>query len=144
MCVCRAALRTGFVIAGVKGKMDMPAIFAGKGTPAQCRGAAMSDGPDGAMLLRGKRRSRFKQLRNKTAQRSQHRGGSVHEQLRELALAGKLAAELIHQLQCVFGGLVSQVQIHHGGSDLFMAQEFLDGVQMRAGFQQVRGKGMAQ
>ena len=74
-----AALGAGFVIAGVIGKMKMPALFAGKGTPAQCRSAAMSDRPDGALLLSRERRSRFEELRNKTAQRPQHRGGSVHE-----------------------------------------------------------------
>ena len=43
-----------------------------------------------------------------------------------------------------WGGLVGQVQIDHGGGDLFMAQEFLDGVQMRASFQEMGRKGMAQ
>ena len=124
--------------------MNMAALFAGKGTPAQCRSAAVSDRPDGAMLLRRERRSRFEQLRDKTAQRPQHGGGSAHELWRGLALAGQLAAELVHQLQGILGGLVGQMQIHHGGGDLFMAQEFLDGVQMRAGFQEMGGKGMTQ
>jgi hypothetical protein len=34
------------------------------------------------------------------------------------------------------------MQIHHGGVDLFMTQELLDGVQVSASFQQLRGKGM--
>src|SRR5215471_5986318 len=59
-------------------------------------------------------------------------------------LAGELAAELVHQLQGIFGSLVSQVEIHHGGSDLLMAQQFLDGVQMRAGLQEMSGKRMTQ
>src|SRR5262249_48902586 len=51
--VCRlcSTLGAGFVITGVVGKMNMPAL-AGKDIPAQCRSAAMSDRPDGAMLLR--------------------------------------------------------------------------------------------
>src|SRR5271157_6548883 len=36
------------------------------------------------------------------------------------------------------------MQVHHGGGDLFMTQELLDGVQMRAGLQEVGGKGMPQ
>ena len=60
------------------------------------------------------------------------------------ALAGQFAAELVHEPQRILGGLVGQMQIDHGGGDLFMAQELLDGVQMRAGFQQMGGKGMAQ
>ena len=138
------ALGAGFVVARVVSKLKVPALFTGKGTPAQCRSAAMSDRPDGAMLLRRERRSRFEELRNKTAQRLQHRGGSAHEFWRGLALAGQLAAEPVHQLQCIFGGLVGQMQIHHGGGDLFMAQEFLDGVQMRPGLQEMRGKRMTQ
>ena len=47
-----AALRTGFVVAGVIGEMNLIAGLANKGAPAQGRGAAMSDGPDGAALLR--------------------------------------------------------------------------------------------
>jgi len=46
------ALRAGFVIAGVIGEMNFVAGFANKGAPAQSRGAAMSDRPDGAALLR--------------------------------------------------------------------------------------------
>jgi hypothetical protein len=34
------------------------------------------------------------------------------------------------------------MQIHHGGGDLFMTQELLDGVQVSAGFQEMGGKGM--
>ena len=48
----RAALGTGLVVAGVIGEMDVIAGLAGKGAPAQSRRAAMSDGPDGAALLR--------------------------------------------------------------------------------------------
>ena len=39
----------------------------------------MSDGPDGALLLGRERRSRWEELREETAQRLQHRGGSPHE-----------------------------------------------------------------
>jgi hypothetical protein len=124
--------------------MKMPALLAGKGTPAQCRSAAVSDRPDGAILLSRERRSYFEELRNKTAQPFQHRGGSAHEFWRGLVLAGELAAEPVHQLQCIFGGLVSQMQIHHSGGDLFMAQEFLDGVQMRPGLQEMSRKRMTQ
>ena len=145
VCGLGAALRAGFVVAGVVGKMNVVARFAGKGTPAQCRSAAVSDRPDGAMLLRRERRSRFEQLRDKTAQRPQHGGGSAHEFLESFGLlARQSAAELVHQAQGVLAGLMGQVQIDHGGGDLFMAQELLDGVQMRAGFQEMGGKGMAQ
>ena len=47
-----ATLRTSFVVAGVIGELDVIAGFADKGSAAQGRGAAMSDGPDGAALLR--------------------------------------------------------------------------------------------
>ena len=57
-------------------------------------------------------------------------------------LAGQAAAELVHQLQGILGALVGQMQIYHGGSDLFMTQELLDGVQVSAGFQEMGGKGM--
>ena len=74
-----AALRAGFVVAGVVGQVAVAAGFAGKDPPAQCRGAAVSDRPDGAMLVRRERRSGLEQLGNKTAQRPQHGGRSAHE-----------------------------------------------------------------
>jgi len=56
-----AALRAGLVIAGVPGEVNAPAafVFTGKSVPAQSRGAAMGDGPDGAALVGRKRRGRF-------------------------------------------------------------------------------------
>ena len=51
-----SALRAGFVIAGMECEVDLAASFAHKAAPAQCRGAAMSDRPDGAPLLLGERR----------------------------------------------------------------------------------------
>jgi len=107
----------------------------------------MSDRPDGALLFRGERRSRCQELRQETAQRLQHRGGSAHELgrgrvLRRAALARQFAAEPVHELQGILGGLVSQMQVHHGGGDLFMAQELLDRVEMRARLQEMSGKGM--
>ena len=36
------------------------------------------------------------------------------------------------------------MQVNHGAVDLGVAEQFLDGVQMRAGFQQVSGKTVAQ
>ena len=137
----RAALRTGFVVAGVVGEMTMPAL-AGKDIAAQCRRAAMSDRPDGAVLLRRECRGRFERLRDKTAQRSQHGGGRVHELGAGLDLAGELVAEPVHQLQRILGALVSQMQIHHGGINLFMAEQFLDRVQMCAGLEKMRREGM--
>jgi hypothetical protein len=47
-----AALGAGFVVAGVVGEMNLIAGVANKGASAQSRGAAMSNGPDGAALLR--------------------------------------------------------------------------------------------
>lgn len=61
-----------------------------------------------------------------------------------LDLAGELVAEPVDQLQRILGGLVSQMQIHHSGIDLFMAQEFLDSVQMRPSLQQMSCKRMTQ
>jgi hypothetical protein len=58
--------------------------------------------------------------------------------------AWQTAAEFIHQPQGILGTLVGQVEVDHGGGDLFMAEQFLDGVQMGAGFQEMSGKGMAQ
>jgi hypothetical protein len=51
-----SALRAGFVIAGMECEVDLAASFARKAAPAQCRGAAMSDRPDGAPWLLGERR----------------------------------------------------------------------------------------
>ena len=53
-----SALRTGFVIAGMECEVDLAASFTRKAAPAQRRGAAMSDRPDGAPLLLGERRIR--------------------------------------------------------------------------------------
>lgn len=47
-------------------------------------------------------------------------------------------------MQSVGGALVGQMEIDHRGVDLFVTQEFLDGVQVRPGLQQVRCEGMAQ
>src|SRR5690349_4844538 len=69
-----AALRTGLMIAGVPGEMNLVAVPTTIGPPAQRRGAAMSDGPKGATLRRGKRRSRFEKVRQKLTQRPQNRG----------------------------------------------------------------------
>jgi len=44
------ALRTGLVIAGVPGEVNVPATWAGKSLAAQRRGAAMGEGPEGATL----------------------------------------------------------------------------------------------
>ena len=83
-----AALRAGFVVAGMVGEVDMATLLAGKGSPAQCRRTAASDRPDGAMLLRRERRSCFAQLRDKTAQRLAVLGGLAVA----CALAGALSA----------------------------------------------------
>jgi hypothetical protein len=39
---------------------------------------------------------------------------------------------------------MGQVQVDHRGIDLFVSKELLDRVEMCAGLQQMRGKGMAQ
>ena len=57
-----AALRAGFVIAGMKGEV-LPSALAIKELTAQRRGAATGDGPDGAVLLRPERRSGLKKRR---------------------------------------------------------------------------------
>jgi hypothetical protein len=139
-----AALGTGFVVAGVPGEMNVAAGLAAKETSAQCRSAAMGDGPNGAALLLGKWRSRFQELRQKTAQRRHHCGGGAHDAARKSRLTGQPLAELVHQIQSIFGALVRQMQIDHRGGDLLVPEQFLDGVQMRSGFKQMRGEGMAQ
>ena len=58
-----AALRTGLVIAGMPGEVNLVTIRAGKGPPAQSRSAAVGDGPEGAVLIRGERRGRVQELR---------------------------------------------------------------------------------
>lgn len=47
-----SALGAGLVIAGVPGEMNLPALRTGKGPPAQGRGPALGDGPEGAALVR--------------------------------------------------------------------------------------------
>ena len=58
--------------------------------------------------------------------------------------ARQLLTKLIHEPQGILGGLMRDVEINHGGGDLLMAEQLLDGVQMRAGFEEMRGKGMTQ
>lgn len=75
----RSALGTGFVIAGMISEVKSSAWFAIKDAPAQLRGAAMGDGPNGAALGFGKGRLRFQKGRQKTAQRPNHGGGEAHD-----------------------------------------------------------------
>ncbi len=103
----RAALRAGFVVAGVVGKVNVVAGFAGKGTPAQCRGAAMSNRPDGAALLRRERRLRILELRQKSAQRPHDSGALGHRGCEKFWLGWQAFAKLIDQSQSVLTGLVS-------------------------------------
>ena len=63
---------------------------------------------------------------------------------KELGLARQPSTELVHESQRFLRALVGQMQVDHGGGDLLMTEELLDGVQMRAGFQQMRGKTVAQ
>lgn len=58
--------------------------------------------------------------------------------------ARELAAEIVHETQGVLRGLMRDMQVDHGGGDLFVAEQFLDGVQMRACFEQMGSKGMPQ
>jgi hypothetical protein len=51
------------------------------------------------------------------------------------ASARQPAAQFLHQTQRIPSALVSQMQINHRGSDLLMTEQFLDRVQMRAGFE---------
>jgi hypothetical protein len=69
-----SALRTGFVVARMVGEVNPSAGFTFKNPPAQGRGAAMGNRPDGATLGRRKSRVGLKKLRQKTAQRRQDRG----------------------------------------------------------------------
>ena len=130
-----AALRAGLVIAGMPGEMDLAAVRTTKGPPAQGRSAAMSDGSQGAALLGRKRRSRFQEVRQELTQHPQNGGDDRHD-----VLARQVAAEFVHQAQRIAGGLMGQVQVDHGRGDLFMAEQFLDCVQMGAGFQHVSGE----
>src|SRR5512146_2441633 len=60
-----------------------------------------------------------------------------------LDLARQSSAELVHQAQGILAALMGQVQVDHGGSDLAVAEEFLDGVEVSPGFQQVGREAMA-
>lgn len=140
-----AALGAGFVIAGVIGEVNVRAVFAGKDIAAQSRGAATSDGPDGAALRRRKRRMGSKKLRQKTAQRAQDGGTLAHAKAGKKAWLGwEPFAELVHELQSFASALVGQMQVNHGGADLLVTEQFLDGVQMSTGFEQVGGETVAQ
>jgi hypothetical protein len=103
----------------------------------------MVNGPQGAALVRPKRRSRFEPGRHKTTQRRQD-GGARKHRWRKLCLAGQALAELVHQTQSILSALVGQMQIDHGRGDLLVTEELLNGVEMRAGFQQVGGEAVAQ
>ena len=59
-------------------------------------------------------------------------------------LARQSAADLLHELHRVAVGLVGEMQIDHGGVDVLVAEERLDGVEAGPGFEHVRGKRMAQ
>lgn len=135
-----AALRAGFVVAGVIGEVNLMAGVADKGAPAQSRRAAMSDGPDGAALLCTKRRLGVLELRQKSAQRPHDSGALGHRGGEKLWLGGQSLAKLIDQSQSVLTGLVSEMQVNHGAVDLGVAEQLLDRMQMRPGLQQVRGE----
>jgi hypothetical protein len=126
------------VVAGVKGEVTALAGVAVKELSAQSRSAAMSDGPEGAALLRRKCRAGFKKLRQETAQHLHDGEASGH------GSTWQFAAEIVHETQGILSGLMRDVEIDHGGVDLLMAEEFLNRVQMSAGFEEMRGKGMAQ
>jgi len=79
------ALRTGFVIAGVEGKVSFAAGLTDKGASAQSRSAAMSDGPKGAALVGRKRRSRVQELRQETTQGPDDGGRGLHERADRLS-----------------------------------------------------------
>ncbi len=131
-----AALGTGLVVAGVIGQVLASALVALKEISAQGRGAAMGDGPDGAALVLAQRRISPEKLWQEPVQRLHDRGrhGWIPE------LTGQTTAELVHETQRVLGALVGQMKVDHRGGDLFMAEKFLDGVEMRAGFEQMCGK----
>ena len=139
-----ATLGAGFMIAGVIGEVNLMAGVTNKGAPPQSRGAAMSDGPDGAALLRPERRLGGLELRQKSAQRPDDGGALGHEGWQEAVLAWQTLAKLIDQSQGVLAGLVSQMQVNHGAGDLRMTEQLLDRMQMRPRFQQVRGKTVSQ
>src|SRR6186713_2172832 len=92
-----AALRAGLMIAGMPGEPNLVAVPAVKDPPAQGRSAAMSDGPKGATLRGGKRRSRFQKLRQKLTQRPQHGGSHATTRWMSGGLAGQCATELVDQ-----------------------------------------------
>jgi len=58
----------------------------------------------------------------------------------------RLAQDGVEQLQRRSGAgqlVLRQVEIAHGGRDMAMAEQPLDGMDIYAGLQQVRGEGMA-
>ena len=133
------ALRAGLVIAGVPREVSLFAARARKGLPTHSLRAAIGNRPDGAALIPGQRRRRLLELRQEPTQRPKYRGRNGHE-----TSAWQVAAECIHQLQRIAGGLMRQVQIDHGGGDLLVSEQLLDRVQMGPGFQQMSREAMAQ
>lgn len=133
-----AALRASLMIATVPGEMDVAAGSAVKGPPAQGRGAAMGDGPDGTTLMSRQRGLGSQEVGQEAAQHLDDRGTHVETSARQMA------TQLIHESQSVRRGLMGEVQIDHGGVDLLVAEQALDGVKMSAGFEQMSGEGMTQ
>jgi hypothetical protein len=134
---CSAALWASLVIARVPGEVDLAAIRAGQSPPAHRRSSAVGDGPEGATLIGRERWLGGQELRQESTQRPQNGVVEGHERS-----VRQVAAEFVHQAQSFAGGLMGEVQIHHGGGDVLMAEQLLDRVQMGPGFQQVRREAM--
>jgi len=135
-----AALRAGPVVAGMEMKFALPARATGMQMPAHFRSAAMGDGPDGAALCVAHGALELTQMGGQEAsQRVDHGGGHGAREL-----AWKSGAEALDQRAAVLLAAVREVEIDHGGVDVAVPEQGLDGVQAGTGLDQMGGEGMAQ
>lgn len=131
--------RTGLVVAAMIGEVGASTLRAPVKLAAHDRSAAVLDGPDGPMLRRREDRILRQKLRQEA---TQHRLNG--ERQRSKGLAWQTVAKALHHLESIFSGDMGQMQINHGGSDLLMSQQALDGVEMSAGFEQVSREAVTQ
>ncbi len=135
-----AALRAGPVVAGMVMKFALPARATDMQMPAHFRSAAMGDGPDGAALCVAHGAFELTHMSGQEAQQRVDYGGG-HD-VRELAW--KSGAEALDQRAAILLAAVREVEIDHGGVDVAVAEQGLDGVQAGPRLDQVGGEGMTQ
>ena len=138
-----AALRAGPMIATVEMKLAFLACVAGMKVPAHFRSAAMGDGPDGSPLCLTHRASVFAQMGGQEASQRVDDGFS-HAVFFGPDLAGQFAVELFDERTAVLLAAVGEVDVEHGGVDVAVPQQRLNGVQAGPGLDEMRGERMAQ